>query len=266
MPRLSAMAISDRTRKILWTKTAARCCVCRVPVAGEKTDTDDPSVFGEEAHIVARSAGGPRWRVYAGDIDGYDNLLLLCSKCHKQIDDQVNAYTEDRLLEIKRDHEAWAAKLGEKPDPGPTRLVPDPAHPTPKMLKLFMDGTSFWHYVARSYQCQPSWPTGLSEEHLDLIHEFLQDMQDWIDIDDHSYSMARDASKSLNRHITDLIKAGFLVGARRRHFLLTGGVDAAPVPWVLIEVEIQPASVAELVDEDGKPIRFETGRVGGRGQ
>jgi hypothetical protein len=35
--------------------------------------------------------------------------MLLCSRCHKQIDDQVNAYPEDRLLEIKRGHEAWAA-------------------------------------------------------------------------------------------------------------------------------------------------------------
>ena len=54
----------------------------------EGTGTDDPSVFGEEAHIVAQAASGPR----AGqvvNVDSYDNLILLCSKDHKRVDDQV---------------------------------------------------------------------------------------------------------------------------------------------------------------------------------
>jgi hypothetical protein len=187
------VAITERTRKILWGKAGGRCSICRVQVVGEGTDADDPSVFGEEAHIVARSPGGPRASHYAGDIDGYDNLILLCSKHHKQVDDQVNTYTVDRLLEIKHDHEAWIAKLGKKPSPGGTRLVRDPAHPEPKTLKLFTSGTAFWHYFAGVYSFRPSWPEGLNDEHEDLITEFLQDLQDWMDIGDDSYSMHRTA-------------------------------------------------------------------------
>jgi len=106
------MAISERTRKTLWTMAAARCSICRIPLATEGTDSDDPSVFGEEAHIVARSPGGPR----AGEIaqpDSYDNLILLCSKDHKRIDDQAEWYTVERLRAIKLGHESWVRTLGE---------------------------------------------------------------------------------------------------------------------------------------------------------
>lgn len=70
----------------LWVKAGGRCSICRDQLVTEGTDTDDPSVFGEEAHIVARGQSGPR----AGkvtDIDAYDNLILLCRKHHKQVDD-----------------------------------------------------------------------------------------------------------------------------------------------------------------------------------
>lgn len=250
------MAISERTRKILWVKAGGRCSNCQVQVAGDRTDADDPSVFGEEAHIVARSPGGPRWRKYVGDIDGYENLILLCSRCHKQVDDQVNAYTEDRLLGIKRDHEAWVAKLGEKKNQGPSRLVPDPAHPTPKMFKLFTNGTAFWHYFDGCISFSPSWHAGLSEEDEDLIAAFLQDLEDWMDIagGHSSYSEKREASKAMSHHISELAQSGFLLGARRRHLLLVDDSDLPPTRWQSMDIEIQSASLALLVDSDCQPI------------
>jgi hypothetical protein len=217
-------------------------------------------VFGQEAHIVARSPGGPRAGSYAGDIDGYDNLILLCSKCHKQVDDQVNTYTVDELLKIKRDHEARVAKLGEKPKRGGRRLVPDPAHPLPKTLKLFTSGTAFYRYFAGwSYSFTPGWPEGLSDEHEDLIAEFLQDVNDWLlDAGGDSYTTAREASKVMQEHIDKLGEAGFLLGARRRHLLLTDDSDIPPDPWRDMVIEIYPTSLAVtlMVDEDGQPLKF----------
>lgn len=105
------MAITDRTRKILWTKAGGRCSMCRILLVTEGTDTDDPSVFGEEAHIVARAENGPRAGEIA-DIDSYDNLILLCSKDHKRVDDQVGYYTVDRLKKIKQKHEEWVTTFG----------------------------------------------------------------------------------------------------------------------------------------------------------
>jgi len=123
------MPISDRTRKILWVTAGGRCSICRVQLATSGTDTDDPSVFGQEAHIVARSPGGPRAGQVA-DPDGYDNLILLCGKDHKRIDDQESSYTVERLRTIKIAHEMWAKTLGEhveyRPRPTPTPS-PQPA-------------------------------------------------------------------------------------------------------------------------------------------
>jgi hypothetical protein len=227
-------------------------------LVGDPTDTDDPSVFGEEAHIVACSlGGGPRGREYEGDIDGYDNLILLCSRHHKEIDDQVNAYPEDRLREIKRQHEKWVAELGEKRDPGPIRLIPDPAYQDPELLKPFLSGSDFWSEFDGCYRIESSRPKGLSEEHEDLIIEFLQSLEDWMDIAGGAtgtISMKRDASKAMDHYISELLKAGFLLGAKRRQMLLTGGIDAPPVPWGVMVIQFQRANDAMLVDSDGNPV------------
>jgi hypothetical protein len=100
-------------------KAGGRCSICRVQLVTEGTGTDDPSVFGQEAHIVARGQGGPRAGDVA-DVDAYDNLILLCSKHHKQVDDQVGYYSVDRLKEIKRMHEEWVTSLD---DPWPLPWV-----------------------------------------------------------------------------------------------------------------------------------------------
>jgi len=96
-----AVAISDRTRKILWARAGGRCSICRAILVTEGTETDDPSVFGEEAHIISATPNGPR----AGglpDHDVYGNLILLCSMDHKRVDDQVARYTVALLSRLKR--------------------------------------------------------------------------------------------------------------------------------------------------------------------
>jgi len=108
------MAISERTRKIVWVEAGGRCAICRRQVLTPATETDDPSIFGEEAHIVARSPGGPRAGGLAEEkIDSHENLILLCSVHHKQVDDQPNYFTVERLREIKQAHGEWVASLGE---------------------------------------------------------------------------------------------------------------------------------------------------------
>lgn len=66
-----------------------RCSICREQLVTEGSDVDDPSVFGEEAHIVSRSKNGPRGSGGRDglDVDAYENLILLCRRHHKQFDD-----------------------------------------------------------------------------------------------------------------------------------------------------------------------------------
>jgi HNH endonuclease len=241
-------------------KAGGRCSICRVQLVTEGTEGDDPSVFGEEAHIVAQSSNGPRGN-YLTRVDAYDNLILLCSKHHKQIDDQTWCFTVERLREIKSAHELWIANLGEAKSCGSVQLVPDPTRPIPKVLKICTTGSRLWHLVDSSAAFYPSWPAGLSDEHEDLIAAFLDDLRDWNDCvgDQESYKAKRDASRGLDEHIKRLAEAGFVVGARKRFCLLTGGVQQEPSPWRVIDIEIQPAALAQIVGADGKPLGFGEG-------
>ncbi|WP_369391542.1 HNH endonuclease signature motif containing protein [Streptomyces sp. CG1] len=75
----------------------------------DATEGDRESVVGDEAHIVAQSGKGPRAGLIPdGEVDRYENLILLCKVHHKLIDDQPAAYTVERLREMKRAHEQWA--------------------------------------------------------------------------------------------------------------------------------------------------------------
>lgn len=250
------MAITDRTRKILWVKAGGRCSICHVQIVTEGTDTDEPSVFGEEAHIVGQSPNGPRAGVIP-HVDSYANLILLCRKHHKQVDDQVGHYTVERLRETKRQHEEWvASRLGETTNPGLVRLIPDPARPPKKTLKLVISGTELWHFINGGDICYPTWPGGLSDEHEDLIAAFLDNVQDWVDCPGAlSFSEQRHACRSLNENIEDLAKAGFVVGVRERRLLLTGDINKEPSPWRAFDIEVQPFSL--MANAQGKPTQLD---------
>ncbi len=252
------MAITNRTRKILWAKAGARCSICRALLVTEGTDTDDPSVFGEEAHIVGQSPNGPRAGSIS-DVDSYANLILLCRKHHKKVDDQVGKFTVERLREIKRQHEEWAASLGETNYPGPVRLIPDPARPPKKLLKLMMNGTELWNFLDGSYALNAIRPSGLSEENEELLDAFFDTVRDWMDLsgDLDSFSEKRNACRSLDGNIEALAKAGFVVGVRERPLLLTGGISKEPWRYPTVDIEVQPFSHMQLIDKDGKPVDLE---------
>jgi len=56
------MAISLKTHKMLWGRSGNMCAYpeCKKVLVADETLTDNPSVVGEEAHIVARKENGPR--------------------------------------------------------------------------------------------------------------------------------------------------------------------------------------------------------------
>src|SRR4051794_8513285 len=100
-----SVAITTQIRKALWARSGNRCAICTTQLALAPT-SGRATLVGQECHIVARSPGGPRAGLPVADIDGIDNLLLLCATCHRLVDDQPEHYTVDRLREIKRGHEA----------------------------------------------------------------------------------------------------------------------------------------------------------------
>ncbi len=90
--------------------------------------------IAEAAHIVAEAADGPRGRGdRPADVNGIANLVLLCPSDHRTIDKGAGArlWPPDKLLRLKRDHEAWTAVLASRPpqpsgDPVPARTPPGP--------------------------------------------------------------------------------------------------------------------------------------------
>ncbi len=119
------MAIRDRDRKLLWGRSASRCAICREELIEPSTAGDRESVVGEEAHIVARSPGGPRGNhVDEHRADGYENLILLCPRHHKMVDDQPIAYGVEVLRSIKSLHEGWVTTMLNVRQPMPSVELP----------------------------------------------------------------------------------------------------------------------------------------------
>ncbi|MFK0200904.1 HNH endonuclease signature motif containing protein [Streptomyces lavendulae] len=255
------MGVSEKARKILWVQAGGFCAICKQQVLTPGTASDDPSVFGEEAHIVARSDGGPRAGGLGEDlINHHSNLILLCSKDHKRVDDQPNHFTVERLRRIKSEHEAWVRSISDV-DKDPLRLVPDPQFPQPKVLKLITRGNPLWNMIKESLAFEYALPDQLCDDDEDLIIEFLDLIRDCLDIARELDGVRenRDAEKGIQQYISRLAERDFLVGAYVRHLLLTGGSAERPTPWPMLRVEVQPATLAEVTDERGDPYPRQTG-------
>jgi hypothetical protein len=108
--------------KLLFGLSAGRCAFsdCRQPVYADATEFDEIKVTGKIAHIIAHSAGGPRFdSTYPTEkLDRYDNWILLCGRHHDTVDLQLNTYTAEVLRDLKRDHEKWVDDQLDEAMPG----------------------------------------------------------------------------------------------------------------------------------------------------
>lgn len=67
------------------------------------------TVVADIAHIRSEKINGPRYdAAFTGDLNGPDNLLLLCGKHHRPVDRHEAAYTIDELLLWKEAQRAAA--------------------------------------------------------------------------------------------------------------------------------------------------------------
>lgn len=114
------MAILAKDRKILWGKSGNICAfpACNTLLIKSVNEAEDNliSVIGEECHIVAEEQNGPRGKsnLSKEERNKYNNLILLCSPHHKEVDDHENIYTIEKLKAFKNNHEKNISKLIEK--------------------------------------------------------------------------------------------------------------------------------------------------------
>lgn len=101
------MAISNKTRKLLWAHSGSRCAICKCHLTREERPGSH-SIVGDECHITARSRGGARYDpLRVAQIDEYDNLIVLCKNDHKRVDDDPITFDAAHLTTIKLDHRTW---------------------------------------------------------------------------------------------------------------------------------------------------------------
>lgn len=98
--------------KLLFAKSGNRCAFpkCKAPMALDDT------LVGEVCHIKGARPGSARFDPHqsASHRHHRDNLILMCPTHHTVIDDDENSYTVERLLQLKREHEASATSVTEE--------------------------------------------------------------------------------------------------------------------------------------------------------
>jgi hypothetical protein len=98
------MVPSIKTIKRLCTLSNNRCAFagCTTPLVEEETQ----STTGDICHIQAKNKGGPRYNPSQTEEEREDfsNLILLCKRHHKIVDDTPALYTVENLQKMKAAH------------------------------------------------------------------------------------------------------------------------------------------------------------------
>lgn len=141
-----------------------------------RTSTDDESIVGDECHIVSERHNGPRFDPNSpvDQIDGYDNLVLLCKTHHKMIDDQPAFFTVELLRPLKQAHERNIADLLK-------RSERDPSGPQGSRISMerISTGRELLEIVIGAYGYDFKHDEPSDEYEAEKIASFLQTAQDF---------------------------------------------------------------------------------------
>ncbi len=238
------MSISSATRKLLWSRAHNTCAKCKEPLTVDADSAELPGlILGEEAHIVARSEQGPRGlEGDRSDLDGYDNIILLCADDHKRVDSQPSVYSVEALLRMKSDHEAWAEKrFAGQAYLEPLRLERTVDEDSVPFVKV-TTGRELWKLTDHTYSRYFSSVDGAVVPEAEAAADALLDaLNDWADVSEDvaagGFAAVREAQASLQELIDEVTAHHLHLLGRRILRTLTGG-NAAPSPWPIVQVLI----------------------------
>jgi hypothetical protein len=97
--------VGEADKLVLCGAAAGRCSMCNDVVIHHHL-TGDAGNFSQAAHIWAFSETGPRGNSPGRpeDPDTIENLIFLCAKCHKLVDDHPEEYPVQLLIQIRTEH------------------------------------------------------------------------------------------------------------------------------------------------------------------
>ncbi len=237
-------AISDKTRKLLWGRSGARCATCKSNLVMSATAADVEAVVGDECHIYARHAGGPRANPNLSEeqVNAYDNLILLCKIHHKLIDDQPNTYTAEYLRALKSRHEAWVS----------SELQPRKQEANSHIALRVDNGTDILRIVSQAYGYDFQHDELKTEEEVEAVGSFLQDLQDYDDILSEIGGAERvKASFAVSQQMKELDQLGFAVfiGTYIAKYRVSDGMMDFPIVSIRVARKTNPA-IQTISEED----------------
>lgn len=232
------VAITSETRKRLWGRSGNRCALCRQELVRHDEEGVPGALVGEEAHMIARSPGGPRYEPMEPEArDGYDNLILLCANDHTEVDAQPSRYTVSWLRALKHRHELWVRG----------RLHTQTIDEGPTLTLVMRSGEDLWPLIRHALGWSLGMPEGLTTDEEDHIDGVLQTITDWCDISTdvefQGLRSIREAKRSITMEINSLTEAGFVLLGGERQAAFGGGAVVGPV--VVLEV-VRPEQLEAL--------------------
>lgn len=106
MSNCRSVSLSAVTKRALWASAGGYCQNpgCRADLI-QLSQNGDVTNLDELAHIVARKAEGPRGKdPRQVGRDTFENIIILCPRCHSLVDKNPNQYPTDLLLKWKAEH------------------------------------------------------------------------------------------------------------------------------------------------------------------
>lgn len=117
-------ALEEKTKIFLWGMAAGRCEICNKLLYID-SKYGDTANFAENAHIHAVGKKGPRHldEMSKEEMNGIENLMLLCAEHHHLIDTKPENYPDNTLIEYKKRHEERIRKITEIQDDASCKIV-----------------------------------------------------------------------------------------------------------------------------------------------
>jgi hypothetical protein len=243
------IAISDKSRKILWGRSGNRCAICKQELIVNPTPKDPDSVVGEECHIVSGEPNGPRYdsAFPERELDSDQNLILLCRIHHKMVDDQTETYTAEVLRQMKADHEKWVEqKLTASAQPKPVRIRRVKEN-IPRDLRRLTTGKEVLDLLNHCCELHSGHDELQTEEEVELVGQFLQTVDDMGDISSElGLGELVGVGFELTRAIGQLERAGFWVFGAREVQRIEGGYSQ-PATWPVATMRVLRKTNPEII-------------------
>jgi hypothetical protein len=241
------MAISEKDRKSLWARSGNRCAFCRIELIAEKDDNEINLNLGEECHIISSKHSGPRFKEdFSEGHDNYSNLILLCRNHHRMIDEQFETYTANVLNQIKLNHERWVKTIIDKASGKKTKNEI-------RLLSKITCGKELLDIVIGMHASQFDYDELKSEEEVQTIGSFLQNLSDWgeiLGVGINEHHQIAELGFNLTKDIKEIENLGFFVFGDSRRSRMTNDNKVDLGVWKIATIYIMRKDNPNIINMD----------------